>query len=67
MNLCIEMLANSWNSEELSEWGLEVPIDGEDNSDKIKNEEIIPYKKGNYIQLYTKIIWLSVNNYLSLQ
>jgi hypothetical protein len=40
-----EMLANSWNSEELSDWGLEVPIEGEDNSDKIKNEEIIPYKK----------------------
>jgi ParB-like chromosome segregation protein Spo0J len=35
-----ELLANEWNSEELSEWGLEVPIFGSDVDYSEKNKEI---------------------------
>jgi hypothetical protein len=59
-----EMLANSWNNDELSEWGLDVP-NQEDNTSEIKEQEIRPYIKSHILLSFPPEKFLQVEGIIS--
>ena len=64
------MLANEWNAEELTEWGMDLPI--EDKLKKLQNGEVegeVPFtevlnEEHNYIVLYfdNNVDWLQAQS-----
>lgn len=60
-----ESLANGWDSEQLSDWGVDVPtFDGEETNCEIGKEELIPYKRHHVLISFHPNIFVDVKDLL---
>jgi len=57
-------LANEWDAEQLSDWGVDVPMLGEETDAEIKQEELKPYKKHHVLFSFHPDIFPEVEPFL---
>jgi len=60
-----DMLANEWEVEQLSDWGLDVPEFEESDTD-IKEIEINPFKKTHILFSFSPEIFINIQDYIQL-
>jgi hypothetical protein len=64
-----DMLANEWESEDLNNWGVDIPgIENEDDQQvgKIEQIEIKPYKKTHVLLSFDPELFIKIKDYLQI-